>query len=317
MQHILVSGGAGFIGSNLIGSLLSAGGFKIHCIDNFDDFYTPDIKRKNIGKYVNHPDFFLYEGDIRDAEVLNRIFGNHIDIIVHLAARAGVRPSISNPALYVDVNINGSLNLLEKARIHQIKQFVFASSSSVYGDNPNTPWDENENISKPISPYAATKGAVEMIGYSYSHLYNIRFMALRLFTVFGPGQRPDLAIHKFFKSIDEGSPLPFYGDGTTSRDYTFVGDIVSGIQAAMQYDQSNFEVFNLGNNTSIKLIELLAMIEEILDKKAILKRSDIPQGDLLHTCANIDKAKRLLNYQPKTDIRKGLLAFRDWYFSNK
>lgn len=317
MQEILISGGAGFIGSNLINSLLTEGDIKIHCIDNFDDFYSADIKRRNIRHFADNINFSLYEGDIRDKDFLAVVFKNHFDAIVHLAARAGVRPSISNPSLYVDVNITGSVNLLEQARIHDIKQFVFASSSSVYGDNPNTPWLETESISKPISPYAATKAAIEMIGYSYSHLYNMRFIALRLFTVFGPGQRPDLAIHKFFKNIDNETPLPFFGDGTTSRDYTFVNDIVSGIRAAINYNQTDFEVFNLGNNRSIQLIELIGMIEEVLGKKAILNRFDIPQGDLLHTCANIDKAKSLLNYQPKTDILKGLLAFREWYFSNK
>jgi UDP-glucuronate 4-epimerase len=317
MQDLLITGGAGFIGSNLISTLLEDGNFKIHCIDNFDDFYSADIKRKNISRFSGNANFILHEGDIRDKAFLSDVFSNHLDAIVHLAARAGVRPSIGNPGLYVDVNISGTVNLLEHAREKEVKQFVFASSSSVYGDNRNTPWSENENISKPISPYAATKAACEMIGYSYSLLYGMRFLALRLFTVFGPAQRPDLAIHKFFKSIDTGIALPFFGDGSTSRDYTFVNDIVSGIRAAIHYDQSGFEVFNLGNNTSVQLKELLEMIEDILGKKAILNRSDIPQGDLLHTCANIDKAKRLLNYQPKTDIHKGLLVFRDWYFSNK
>lgn len=317
MQKIAVTGGAGFIGSNLIRELLSDGNYQIHCIDNFDDFYNPAIKRNNIRLFSNHPLFILHEGDIRDKDFLSKVFENPIDTIVHLAARAGVRPSISNPELYAEVNITGTINLLEQAKNKEIKQFVFASSSSVYGNNPNTPWSETENISQPISPYAATKAACEMMGYAYSQLYGIRFLALRLFTVFGPGQRPDLAIHKFFKSIDKGEEVPFFGDGSTSRDYTYVLDIVSGIRAAMHFTHSNFEVFNLGNNASIQLMDLLNMIEEVLGKKAVLKRSGIPQGDLMHTCANIDKAKKLLNYHPQTDMKKGLQAFREWYFSNQ
>lgn len=317
MHTILVTGGAGFIGSNLIRALLTESTYQVHCLDNFDDFYSPDLKRRNIEAFIDNKNFILHEGDIRDKNFLQIVFKNNFKSIVHLAARAGVRPSITDPVLYSDVNITGTLNLLEKAKEHKTEQFVFASSSSVYGYNNHTPWSETENISFPASPYAATKGACEMMGYTFSQLYGIRFIALRLFTVFGPGQRPDLAIHKFFKGIQNEEPIPFFGDGSTSRDYTFVNDIVSGILSAIHYKKTNFEVFNLGNNTSITLKELLRMIEDILQKKATLIHSKVPPGDLLHTCANIDKAKSLLSYNPQTDIFSGLIAFKNWYFSTK
>ncbi len=316
MKTVLITGGAGFIGSDLVDNLLSDGNYKVICLDNFDDFYDPLIKHNNLYAAKLQPNFHLITGDICDKKFIEENLTGKIDVIVHLAARAGVRPSIQNPALYEYVNIRGTLNLLEFAKKNNIKQFVFGSSSSVYGVNPNFPWSENDYVLNPISPYAATKVSAELLGHTYSHLYNIRFIALRFFSVFGPRQRPDLAIHKFFKNILKNQPIPVFGDGTTRRDYTFVGDIISGIKAAMEYDQSNYETINLGNNQSIPLIELISAIENTLGKKAILEKLPMQAGDVPQTFANIDKAKRLLSYHPAIDIYEGLRYFRKWYFEN-
>lgn len=315
VRNILITGGAGFIGSHLVEKLLEEKSWKVYCIDNFDAFYDPKIKRKNIAVALKNSNFNLLEGDIRDVAFLEKVFKNSFEAIVHLAAKAGVRPSIESPLLYEDVNIKGTYNLLEKAKEHAVKQFVFAGSSSVYGENPRTPWTETDFVLNPISPYAATKVSCELIGHTYSHLYNIRFISLRFFTVFGPRQRPDLAIHKFFKLIDSGQPIPFFGDGSTSRDYTFVNDIVQGIRAAIEYDKSFYEVINLGNNRTIKLLQLIEAIETVLNKKAILNKMPMQAGDVPHTFADISKAIELLNYQPVTTLEKGLLAFKDWYFN--
>ncbi len=313
MKKILITGGAGFIGSHLAEKLLNENHFEVYCLDCFDTFYDPSIKRQNIASSILSPNFTLLEGSICDVPFLEKVFKTSFDCIVHIAARAGVRPSIEHPELYEEINIKGTLNLLEQAKKNKIKQFVFASSSSVYGENPHTPWNENDYVLNPISPYAATKVAGELFGHTYAHLYNIRFLALRFFTVYGPRQRPDLAIHKFYKLIDHEKPIPFFGDGTTSRDYTFVGDIVSGIRAAMDYDQSNFEIINLGNNKSILLNELIQALEHTIQKKAILDKQPAQPGDVTHTFANIEKAKRLLNYKPETTLETGLLAFKNWY----
>ncbi len=272
-------------------------------------------KRKNISAALKNSNFKLLEGDIRDVSFLEVVFKNTYDVIVHLAAKAGVRPSIESPLMYEDVNIKGTFNLLEKAREHAVKQFVFAGSSSVYGENPRTPWSESDFVLNPISPYAATKVSCELIGHTYAHLYKIRFISLRFFTVFGPRQRPDLAIHKFFKLIDSGQPIPFFGDGATSRDYTFVSDIVQGICAAIEYDKSIYEVINLGNNRTIKLLQLIGAIETVLNKKAILNKMPMQAGDVPHTFADITKATKLLNYHPVTSLEKGILAFKEWYFT--
>jgi len=316
LKKVLVTGGAGFIGSNLCDALLANGLYEVYCLDMFDDFYDPTIKRNNISEALKNKNFFLLEGDIRDTAFIDKIFQQPFDIIVHLAARAGVRPSIENPLLYEDVNIKGTLNLLEKAKEKNIKQFVFAGSSSVYGINPNTPWSENDFVLKPISPYASTKVACELTGHTYSHLYGIRFISLRFFTVFGPRQRPDLAIHKFFKLIRQSKPIPFFGNGETSRDYTFVGDIVNGIIAAMHYDKSNYEIINLGNNRTITLNMLITAIEKEAGKKAILKKLPDQPGDVPHTFADITKSKELLNYSPATTLEEGLIAFRKWFDQN-
>lgn len=316
MKKILVTGGAGFIGSTLVEKLLNENNCEVYCLDCFDTFYDPHIKRKNISSALLNKNFNLLEGDIRDNDFLEKVFVSKFDAIVHIAARAGVRPSIENPLLYEDVNVKGTINLLEKAKENNIKQFVFASSSSVYGVNPRTPWSEDDYVLNPISPYAATKVSCELIGHTYAHLYNIRFVALRFFTVFGPRQRPDLAIHKFFKLIDNGKPIPFFGDGSTSRDYTFVQDIIDGIRNAIDYNMSLFEVINLGNSRTVTLLELISAIENSIGKKAILNKLPNQPGDVPITFANVSKAKKLLNYSPTTTLEEGLEEFKSWYLAN-
>jgi UDP-glucuronate 4-epimerase len=310
MKHILVTGGAGFIGSNLINTLLLTGKYKITCIDNFDDFYPVAQKEWNIKDFHQNPNFALIHGDIRNPQDLNK--AENVDTIIHLAAKAGVRPSIQNPGLYLDVNINGTRVLLDYARENGIKQFLFASSSSVYGVNENVPWIEEDPL-LPISPYASSKVAGEMLGHVYSHLYGIRFIALRFFTVYGPGQRPDLAIHKFFKAISDGLPIPVYGDGTTSRDYTFVDDTVKGIVAALDYSRTDFEIINLGNHRTITLGSLIEAIEDACGKKAIIDRHNEQPGDVSQTYAEISKAQEYLGYDPSTSLEEGLDVFYDWF----
>jgi UDP-glucuronate 4-epimerase len=313
MKHILLTGGAGFIGSNLTRKLLSTGHYHITCIDNFDDFYSRNQKEYSINPFLGDKNFHFLEGDIRNHSDLEKI--GRIDVIIHLAAKAGVRPSIQNPVLYQDVNVSGTQNLLEFAREKKIKQFIFASSSSVYGINMQVPWQEEEKL-LPISPYASTKLSGEMLGHVYSHLYGIRFLALRFFTVYGPGQRPDLAIHKFFKSILNDQPIPVFGDGSTSRDYTYVADTIHGIEAAIHYDKSNFEIINLGNHNTVTLNELIKAIEETCGKKAIINRQLEQPGDVRHTFADIHKAQQILNYNPQTDLKTGLEDFYDWFKTN-
>jgi UDP-glucuronate 4-epimerase len=312
-KRILITGAAGFIGSNLSRSLLQNGNYELVGFDNFDDFYSREQKDKNLAPLIASADFKFVEGDIRNMDDLLSL-GN-IDVIVHLAAKAGVRPSIQNPILYQEVNVAGTQNLLEFARKRNIKQFVFASSSSVYGINEHVPWHEEEKL-MPISPYASTKLSCEMLGHVYSHLYGIRFLALRFFTVYGPAQRPDLAIHKFFNSIIKGQPIPVFGDGSTSRDYTFVNDTVKGVEAAINYDQSDFEIINLGNHQTVTLSGLIEAIEKICGKKAIIDRQPEQPGDVPQTFANIAKAGKLLNYHPSTDLETGLRGFYDWYLKN-
>lgn len=310
MKRILVTGGAGFIGSNLISKLLSSNLYEVVCLDNFEEFYDLKQKASNMKPFKEAANFKLIDGDIRNTSDLLKV--GHVDAIVHLAAKAGVRPSIINPVLYQDVNVAGTQNLLEFASKQGIKQFVFASSSSVYGVNENIPWDEEQKL-LPISPYASTKLSCEMLGHVYSSLYGIRFIALRFFTVYGPSQRPDLAIHKFFRSILSGEPIPVFGDGSTSRDYTFIDDTVSGIISAIEYESSNFEIINLGNHQTVTLTELISAIEDTCGKKAIITRLPDQPGDVPRTYADISKAQKLLSYNPKTDITTGLRKFLDWY----
>ena len=319
MKHYLVTGGAGFIGSNLIKALFEREpGIKITCIDNFDPFYSADLKQFNIRDFKANPDFtFLYyDLGLTSAKELASLIEEPVDVIVHIAAKAGVRPSIKNPLAYQQANVIGLQNLLDFANNTGVKQFVFASSSSVYGINDHFPWKEDEQL-LPISPYAMTKLAGEMLGHVYSRIFGIRFIALRFFTVYGPSQRPDLAIHKFTKAILKGESITMYGDGTTSRDYTFVDDIVQGVMAAINYDKSNFEIINLGNNYSISLKELIASLEELTGKKAIIEQYPEQPGDVPKTFADISKAKSLLGYDPKISLKDGLKKFYDWFIANQ
>jgi UDP-glucuronate 4-epimerase len=261
LRHALVTGGAGFIGSHLVDRLL-AEGWQVTVADNFDPFYPRQIKERNIGPQRQLATYRLVEVDIRDLSGLRQVFDVPYDAIVHLAAKAGVRPSIADPISYQEVNVRGTQNMLELAREMGVKQFVFASSSSVYGVNPNVPWREDDHVLQPISPYASTKVSGELLGHVYSHLYGIRFVGLRFFTVYGPRQRPDLAIHKFAKLMLAGKPIPVFGDGSSRRDYSYVDDIVTGIRAGMEYDRTPFEIVNLGNDRTVSLTEMIGGLEE-------------------------------------------------------
>ena len=314
MKNLLITGGAGFIGSHLVDRLLASDVERITVIDDFNDFYNPAIKRDNIREHLKDSRYSIHEVDIRDRASLEEIFkASNFDCIVHLAARAGVRPSLSEPQLYTETNINGTVNLLELARQHDIKQFVFGSSSSVYGINAKVPFSEDDPIRQPISPYAATKGAGELLCHTYSHLYGLRCVCLRFFTVYGPRQRPDLAIHKFARLISQHKPIPVFGDGTTRRDYTYVDDIIDGVVAAIHYDQSNYEVINLGESRTVELRELISLLEKELDTHAIIERQPPQPGDVPQTFADVSKARALLNYQPKTQIEEGLRRFVEWF----
>lgn len=314
-ENIIVTGGAGFIGSHLVEKLLREG-YSVTVVDNFDPFYPEAVKLNNIASFINHPDVKLLKIDITDESALYKHLNASYAAIIHLAAKAGVRPSIENPTLYQQVNVMGTQFLLEFARKKQIKQFVFASSSSVYGINKNVPWKESDPQLFPISPYASTKISGELLGHVYSHLYGIRFIALRFFTVFGPRQRPDLAIHNFARKILAGQPISFFGDGTTKRDYTFYADTVEGIFNAVHYTQSQYEIINLGNHQTVSLAEMLSTLEEILGKKAIINQLPEQSGDVSITYADISKAHRLLNYSPSTPFKEGMLKFKDWLFES-
>ncbi|OQZ00611.1 MAG: epimerase [Candidatus Brocadia sp. UTAMX2] len=313
---ILVTGGAGFIGSHLVERLLSAGE-QVVVIDNFNDFYPPAYKRENISGVLGNPHLALYETDIGNTASCREIFEKHgIEKIVHLAAYAGVRPSIERPLLYEEVNGKGTLNLLELSRIYKVKQFIFGSSSSVYGNNKKIPFSEDDPVNEPISPYAATKRAGELYCYNYHHLYKVPVTCLRFFTVYGPRQRPDLAIRKFTELIDHDQQIPMYGDGTTQRDYTFVSDIIDGVVAAVNR-QFDFEIINLGNSAPIQLIKLIELIEREMGKKANIKRLPEQPGDVHRTYADIHKAGRSLDYKPKVPIEQGIRLFVAWYKGRK
>jgi len=310
--NIVVTGGAGFIGSHLIDRLLSEG-HSVTNIDNFDPFYDENIKRQNIKEHLESHNYTLHEMDIRDKAALNKAIPDDTDVIVHLAAKAGVRPSIQDPISYQEVNVAGTQNMLEVAREKEIKQFVFASSSSVYGKNPNVPWREDDAVLQPISPYASTKVSGELLGHVYSHLYDIRFLALRFFTVYGPRQRPDLAIHKFLKLMTDGKEITLYGDGSTRRDYTFNYDIVDGIMGAINYRDSLYEVINLGNNETVELLELVEAIEKASGISAKKTFGPEQPGDVKQTWADVSNAGNLLNYHADYSIDKGLKAFVEWF----
>ena len=314
MKNLLITGGAGFIGSHLVDRLLTTDVKHITVVDDFNNFYDPSIKQANIREHLNDSRYQLSAVDIRDQNALQQVFeSNNFDCVVHLAARAGVRPSLSEPQLYTETNVNGTLNLLELARQRNIKQFVFGSSSSVYGINAKVPFSEDDPIRQPISPYAATKGAGELLCHTYSHLYGLRCVCLRFFTVYGPRQRPDLAIHKFAKLMAQHKPIPVFGDGSTRRDYTYVDDIIDGVMAAIDYDQSNYEVINLGESRTVELRELISLLEKELDTHATIDRQPPQPGDVPQTFADISKARALLGYNPKTQIEEGLRRFVEWF----
>ncbi len=310
-SHILITGGAGFIGSSLASQLLQDD-YPVTVIDNFDPFYDRSIKEENLKELADYPNFTFHDCDICNLQALRTVLMASYDCIVHIAAKAGVHPSVKDPIAYQRVNVLGTQHLLEIAKEKNIKQFVFASSSSVYGVNPNVPWKEIDQNMLPISPYASSKLSCELLGHVYTHLYGIRFIALRFFTVYGPKQRPDLAIHKFAKKIIEGEAIPVYGDGSSRRDYTYIDDILIGIRAAMDYRKSDYEIINLGNHQTVSLTEMIETIEQVFDKKAIINRLPNQPGDVPQTYADISKAKTLLNYEPSTSFRRGIEQFRNW-----
>ncbi len=319
-SHVLVTGGAGFIGSHLCEALLGRGD-RVTIVDNFNDFYDPAIKRANVeairarAAHSTHSagsDVRLVEADIRDREAMARLFEGGFDAVVHLAAMAGVRPSLADPLLYEDVNVRGTLVLLEELKARPETRFVFASSSSVYGGNEDVPFSEDDEIRRPISPYAATKRAGELVAYTHHHLYGIPTSCLRFFTVYGPRQRPEMAIHKFTAAILEGRPIPFFGDGTTRRDYTYVDDIVQGVVAALDHCEG-YEIYNLGESATTTLAELVEGIGRACGREPVLERLPMQPGDVLVTYADVDKAKSRLGYRPTTPVAQGLERFVAWY----
>lgn len=312
-MRILVTGGAGFIGSHTLAAL-SKRGEETALFDDFNDFYAPAIKREN----ARASGAKIYEGDLRDSGALQKTFSEfRPEAVIHLAARAGVRPSLSEPKLYLDTNVSGTLHVLECMKEFEVPRLVFGSSSSVYGCNEKVPFSEADPILKTISPYAATKVAGEHFCTVYSHLYPIQCVALRFFTVYGPAQRPDLAIHKFFGRIYRGEPIQRFGDGTTRRDYTYVDDIVQGILKSLDYEGPAFDVFNLGESRTVELRELIAHIEAALGKQAIIEEKPEQPGDVPITYADITKAKQLLGYQPTTEIEDGLKRFAEWFLARQ
>ncbi len=309
---ILITGGAGFIGSTLADKLLSMGK-KVAVVDNFNDYYDSEIKENNVKSNLNNLQYKLYRGDICNRELMRQIFSeNKISTVVHIAARAGVRPSLEDPLEYVRSNIEGSVNILENMKNFGVKKLVFASSSSVYGNCSAEKFSENLKVTEPISPYAATKSACEQFIYTYSKLYGINAVCLRFFTVYGPKQRPDLAIRKFIELINNDEAIPVYGDGTTMRDYTYIDDIVDGIIKSINYNKTQYEIINLGGGNPVTLNEMIETIEQVLNKKAKINRLPMQAGDVNKTVSDISKAKNLLGYNPKISFMEGVQKFVDW-----
>lgn len=309
MQRILITGGAGFIGSHVATALLARGD-AVTVLDNFNDFYDPALKRENARSL---PGATVVVGDIRDQKLVARLFAEgRFDAVIHLAAMAGVRPSLLDPLHYQDVNVRGTVILLEELKTRPTTRFVFASRSSVYGSNDRVPFGETDDIHHPVSPYAATKRAGELLCYTHHHLYGIPTSCLRFFTVYGPRQRPEMAIHKFVKAALEKKPIPFFGDGSTRRDYTYVDDIVDGVVRALDRCQG-YEIYNLGESATTSLSELVSMIGEATGVTPILDRQPMQQGDVLITYADVSKARRMLGYDPRTPVREGLERFVRWY----
>ncbi len=316
-MNFLVTGGAGFIGSHVCERLLHDG-HSVWALDELNDFYDPQLKRANIRaiQALAKP-FEFFQGDLCDAAAVNGLFGSvKFDQVIHLAARAGVRPSLAQPALYQRVNVEGTVNLLEAARQHGVKKVTLASSSSVYGVNAKMPFSESDPIFTPVSPYAASKLACEALGHTYHYVYQMDVAMVRFFTVYGPRQRPDLAIHKFTRLIEDGQPIPVFGDGSTARDHTHVNDIVAGVMACTQRE-FGYEIFNLGESQTVKLSALIALIENALGKKAIIDRQPLQPGDVPVTFADISKAQKFLGYNPQVKVEKGIPLFVDWFRKNR
>jgi UDP-glucuronate 4-epimerase len=317
MDTILITGGAGFIGSHLTNTLLKNGNYRVHVLDNFNSFYDPSIKWDNIRNSLQNEHFRLTEGDIRDIGLLKTVFAQERPhILIHLAAMAGVRPSIKQPLFYEEVNIRGTANLLEVAKDSGVKKIIFASSSSVYGNAREIPFREETNLMRPISPYASTKISGELLCYTYHHLFKIPTVVLRFFTVYGPRQRPEMAIFKFTKAILENMPIELYGKASSKRDYTYIDDIIQGLIKAITLDV-DFDTFNLGNSRMIGLHELVHMIEQICEKKAQVVEMPYQPGDVLLTCADISKSRSMLGYEPQTPIETGIARFVKWYRENR
>ncbi|MBI2996473.1 MAG: GDP-mannose 4,6-dehydratase [Candidatus Melainabacteria bacterium] len=313
MLKCLVTGFAGFIGSHLTERLLSEG-YLVAGVDDFNDYYDPKIKERNISHFKNALGFIFTKGDIRDKNLIDEIFSKHKpDIIIHLAARAGVRPSLKLPLLYEEVNVGGTLNLLEAAKNNNCKKFIFGSSSSVYGECKNIPFNESELDLKPISPYGVSKLTAERYCYTYSYLYKMQIVCCRFFTVYGPRQRPDLAIYKFTKLIDEGKPIPVFGDGQYKRDFTYITEIIDGITSSMNYNKTSFEILNLGESHTTSVIELVKLLEDALSKKAVIDWQPAQPGDVPLTYADVSKAEKLLGYKPRTKPEEGIKKFVEWY----
>jgi len=313
-MQILVTGGAGFIGSHLCEKLLEDH-HQVYCVDNFCDFYAPSVKEQNIQKALLYPNFTLIKADITEYKELENVFlKRKIDLVIHLAAMAGVRPSITNPQLYFHVNIMGTANLLELCQIYGVKKFIFASSSSVYGNNEKIPFSEDDNVDFPISPYAASKKACELICHSYHKIHAMSIICLRLFTVYGPRQRPDLAIHDFTEKILQDKEITLFGNGGSQRDYTFIDDILGGFLQSIDYIflGKKFQIFNLGEAQTISLLQMVETIEKVLQKKAKKKFAPMQLGDVERTYADISKSKKILNYNPKIDFETGIKKFIDW-----
>lgn len=314
-MRVLVTGGAGFIGSHLVEKLLAAG-HEVVIVDDFNDFYDPQIKRANIAGFAK--DVTVCHVDLREGAAVRNLFHREkVDAIAHLAARAGVRPSIQLPQLYYDTNVIGTLHLLEAARVTGVERFIFASSSSVYGASKTVPFHEDEHLTQTLSPYAATKVAGEFLCSTYSHLYQMRVVALRYFTVYGARQRPDLAIHRLTRRICAGQPIDQFGDGSTRRDYTYIDDVIQGTMAALKYEGPRYDIFNLGESETIQLKELISAIENALGKKAKINRLPEQPGDMPLTCADISKARKLLGYNPTTKFSEGLPRFVKWFLSSQ
>ncbi len=311
MATVLITGSAGFMGSHLAEAMLAAG-HRVVGLDNFDPYYDPQIKRRNLARLLESEAFALIEGDIRDAEVVNHLFADTgPDWVLHWAAKAGVRPSLQMPAEYAAVNVEGTTNILEAARSHMPVKVVFASSSSVYGAENPLPFREDADVSRPISPYAATKVASEALCHSFHHLYDLPVMCLRLFTVYGPRQRPDLAINKFVRLMSKRQPIPLYGDGSTTRDYTYIDDVIAAVMKAVELD-FGFEIVNIGSNRPVRLSDLVTALEQVMGVKAAIEYLPQQAGDVPHTLADISRARQLLDWEPQVSLQQGLSSFLDW-----